>query len=67
MAGRKLTRDEEGNTVSFSTKRNDPTMCNTHCPGAYSFKGELYCKHFHSIVGRRHRLCMKNEIEGGKA
>lgn len=65
MAARKLTKDPEGNVVVFSTKRGNPSKCSENCGGAYRFKGELYCKYFGCIVGKRDEDCIKNEIKGG--
>lgn len=59
---KKLTRDPEGNVVPFSTKRGKPDTCSNQCGGVYSFKGERYCKHFATIVGKRAPECIKNEV-----
>ncbi len=64
MTARKLTRDPDGNTVVFSTKRGKPTMCSENCGGAYRFKGELYCRYFNSVVGKRDKDCIANEYKG---
>ena len=53
MAARKLTRSPEGEVVTFSTKRGKPDTCSETCGGIYRFKGELYCKYFHNVVGKR--------------
>lgn len=63
MAARKLTRDPDGNLVVFSTKRGNPKMCSMTCGSACSFKGELYCKAFGNVVGRRSKECIENEVK----
>lgn len=65
MAARKLIRSPEGEVVTFSTKRGKPDTCSETCGGIYRFKGELYCKYFHSVVGKRDEECIKNEVKGG--
>lgn len=65
MTARKLTRDTDGNLVVFSTKRGKPKTCSPNCSGVYRFKGELYCKHFNCVVGKRDPECIKNEVKGG--
>ena len=65
MAARKITRDTDGNIVSFSAKRGKPDTCSETCSGVYRFKGELYCKYFHNVVGKRDPECIKNEIKAG--
>lgn len=62
MAARKLTRDPHGEICVFSTKRGKPDMCSENCSGVYSFRGELYCKYFGCVVGKRSDECIKNEI-----
>lgn len=29
-------------------------------------EGELYCKYFHNVVGKRDEECIKNEVKGGE-
>lgn len=65
MAARKLTRDPEGKTVVFSTKHGKPDTCSQTCSGVFRFKGELYCKYFNCVVGKRDPECIKNEIKDG--
>ena len=65
MAARKLTKSPEGEVVTFSTKRGKPDTCSETCGGIYRFKGELYCKYFHNVVGKRDEECIKNEVKGG--
>lgn len=62
MAARKLTKSPEGEVVTFSTKRGKPDTCSETCGGIYRFKGELYCKYFHNVVGKRDEECIKNEV-----
>lgn len=61
----KLTKSPEGEVVTFSTKRGKPDTCSETCGGIYRFKGELYCKYFHNVVGKRDEECIKNEVKGG--
>ena len=63
MAARKLTKSPEGEVVTFSTKRGKPDTCSETCGGIYRFKGELYCKYFHNVVGKRDEECIKNEVK----
>lgn len=65
MSARKLTVDPEGNVVVFSTKRGKPDTCSENCSGVYRFRGELYCKYFNNVVGKRDAECIKNERKGG--
>lgn len=65
MTARKLTRSPEGEVVTFSTKRGKPDTCSETCGGIYRFKGELYCKYFHNVVGKRDEECINNEVKGG--
>lgn len=64
MSARNLTRDPEGNLVAFSTKRGKPDYCSKTCNGVYSLRGELRCKYFGNIVGRRDKECIENEERG---
>lgn len=62
MTARKLTRTPEGETVVFSTKRGKPGQCSENCSGVFKFRGELYCKYFNCIVGKRDKECIQNTI-----
>lgn len=63
MAARKLTKSPEGEIVTFSTKRGKLDTCSETCGGIYRFKGELYCKYFHNVAGKRDEECIKNEVK----
>lgn len=65
MADKKLTVSVYGETVAFSTKQGKPDTCSKTCRGVYRFKGELYCKYFHCVVGKRDEACIKNEVKEG--
>lgn len=62
---KKITKDLEGNLITFQAKRGKPDTCSETCSGVYRFKGELYCKYFHCVVGKRDEDCIKNEIKDG--
>lgn len=65
MPARKLTVTPDGDTVVYSTKRGKPNQCSENCAGVYKFRGELYCKYFHCVVGIRDKDCVKNTVKGG--
>lgn len=64
MPARKLTVTPEGETVVYSTKRGKPTQCSENCAGVYKFCGELYCKYFNCVVGKRDKDCVNNTVKG---
>ena len=65
MPARKLTVSPECGTVAFSTKQGKPDTCSETCGGVYRFKGELYCRYLHCVVGKRDEECIKNEVKEG--